>query len=213
MKRARLLLADDHTMFLEAIQKVLEPEFDLVGQVADGRALLDAAVRLRPDVILMNLSMPLLNGIDVARELSRIIPHSRLVFLSMHADPTYVTEAFRAGASAYVLKRSASTELIQAVRTVLRDQYYVSPLLAKDFLDPLLQQPGQAPVPRSDLTVRQRKVLQLVAEGRSLKEIAAILNVSVKTVEFHKSRIMKQLGMHTTAELTKYAIAHGLISA
>jgi DNA-binding NarL/FixJ family response regulator len=213
MKRARLLLADDHTMFLEAIQKVLEPEFDLVGQVADGRALLDAAVRLRPDVILMDLSMPLLNGIDAARELSRIIPHSRLVFLSMHADPTYVTEAFRAGASAYVLKRSASTELIQAVRTVLRDQYYVSPLLAKDFLDPLLQQPGQAPVPRSDLTVRQRKVLQLVAEGRSLKEIAAILNVSVKTVEFHKSRIMKQLGMHTTAELTKYAIAHGLISA
>jgi DNA-binding NarL/FixJ family response regulator len=213
MKRARLLLADDHTMFLEAIQKVLEPEFDLVGQVADGRALLDAAVRLRPDVILMNLSMPLLNGIDVARELSRIIPHSRLVFLSMHADPTYVTEAFCAGASAYVLKRSASAELIQAVRTVLRYQYYVSPLLAKDFLDPLLQQPGQAPVPRSDLTVRQREVLQLVAEGRSLKEIAGILNVSVKTVEFHKSRIMKDLGMHTTAELTKYAITHGLISA
>jgi DNA-binding NarL/FixJ family response regulator len=213
MKRTRLLLADDHTMFLEAIQKVLEPEFELVGRVADGRALLDAATRLRPDVILMDLSMPLLNGIDAARQLRRLVPDTRLVFLSMHADPTYVTEAFRAGASAYVLKRSTAAELIQAVRTVLRNQYYVSPLLAKDIVDPLLRPTGRPPVLHSDLTLRQREVLQLVAEGRSLKEIAAALNVSVKTVEFHKSRIMKQLGLHTTAELTQYAMTHGLVSS
>ncbi len=213
MKKPRILLADDHTLFVEALQKVLEAEFDLVGSVGDGRALLDAAPRLNPDVILLDLSMPLLNGIDAAQQLRRAVPDAKLVFLSMHGDPTYVTEAFRAGASGYVLKRANATELIHAINTALRGQVYISPLLAKGVLDPLLHQPASPSGLRAELTPRQREVLQLVAEGRSLKEIASILCVSVKTVEFHKTRIGKQLGLHTTVDLTKYAMSHGLVSS
>jgi DNA-binding NarL/FixJ family response regulator len=213
MTRSSVLVADDHTLFVEALQKVLEPEFEIVGSVADGRALLDIAPRLEPDVILLDLSMPLLNGIDAAQQLRRVAPNAKVVFLSMHGDPTYVTEAFRAGASGYVLKRAKASELIQAIRTALRGQTYISPLLAKGVLDPLLhQRPSPSSAQRS-LTLRQREVLQLVAEGRSLKEIASILCVSVKTVEFHKTRISKQLGLHTTADLTKYAVSHGLVSS
>lgn len=213
MTKPRILLADDHTMFVEALQKVLEPEFDLVGSVGDGRALLAAAPRLKPDVILLDLSMPLLNGIDAAQQLRQIIPSVKVVFLSMHGDPTYVTEAFRAGASGYVLKRASATELIQAIRIALRGHLYISPLLAKGVLDPLLHHRASPSSAQATLTLRQREVLQLVAEGRSLKEIASILCVSAKTVEFHKTRISKQLGLHTTADLTKYAVAHGLVSA
>lgn len=213
MTKARILLADDHTMFVEALQKILEPEFQLVGSVGDGRALLEAAPRLHPDVILLDLSMPLLNGIDAAQQLCRLIPDVKVVFLSMHGDPTYVTEAFRAGASGYVLKRATATELIHAIRTALRGQLYVSPLLAKGVLDPLLHQRTSPASAQATLTLRQREVLQLVAEGRSLKDIAEILCVSVKTVEFHRTRIAKQLGLHTTADLTKYAVTHGLVSA
>jgi DNA-binding NarL/FixJ family response regulator len=213
MKKPRILLADDHTLFVEALQKVLESEFELVGSVGDGRALLDAALRLEPDVILLDLSMPLLNGIDAAQQLRRIIPGTKIVFLSMHGDPTYVTEAFRAGASGYVLKRASATELLQAIRTALRGQMYVSPMLAKGVLDPLLHQSASPSNAQAALTLRQREVLQLVAEGRSLKEIASILCLSIKTVEFHKTRIVKQLGLHSTAELTKYAMTHGLVSA
>lgn len=213
MKKGRILLADDHTLFVEALQKVLEEEFDLVGSVGDGRALLEAAPRLDPDVILLDLSMPLLNGIDAAQQLRRLVPNTKVVFLSMHGDPTYVTEAFRAGASGYVLKRANATELVQAIRAALRGQLYVSPLLAKGVLDPLLHQQTSPIGAHSTLTLRQREVLQLVAEGRTLKEIASILCVSVKTVEFHKTRITKQLGLHTTADLTKYAVSHGLASA
>lgn len=213
MIKPRILLADDHTLFVEALQKVLEPEFELVGHVGDGRALLEAAPRLEPDVILIDLSMPLLNGIDAAHQLRRLVPASRLVFLSMHGDPTYVTEAFRAGAVAYVLKRSSANELLQAIRAALRGQLYISPMLAKDVMDPILQGKRLIGHAQTRLTLRQREVLQLVAEGRSLKEIASILCVSVKTVEFHKTRIAKQLGLHTTADLTKYAVTHGLVSA
>ena len=213
MTKASILVADDHTLFVEALQKVLEPEFDLVGSVADGRALLDAAPRLDPDIILLDLSMPLLNGIDAAQQLRRLAPGAKLVFLSMHGDPTYVTEAFRAGASGYVLKRASAVELLLAIRTALRGQTYVSPMLAKDVLEPLLQRKQTLESAQTQLTLRQREVLQLVAEGRSLKEIASILCVSVKTVEFHKTRIGKQLGLHTTADLTKYAVSHGLVSS
>lgn len=212
MTKPRILLADDHTLFVEALQKVLEPEFELVGSVGDGRALLEASPRLKPDLILLDISMPLLNGIDAAQQLRRLVPDTKVVFLSMHGDPTYVTEGFRAGASGYVLKRASATELIQAIRAALRGHLYVSPLLAKGVLDPLLH---AQPTPRRaqpTLTLRQREVLQLVAEGRSLKEIASILFISPKTVEFHKTRIAKQLGLHTTADLTKYAVTHGLVS-
>jgi len=212
MKKPRILLADDHTLFVEALHKVLEHEFELVGSVGDGRALLHTAPRVRPDAILLDLSMPLLNGIDAARQLRRLLPDCKLVFLSMHGDPTYVTEAFRAGASGYVLKRANATELIQAIKTALRGQLYISPLLAKGILDPLIHQRTPPTGLQTELTLRQREVLQLVAEGRSLKEIASILCLSVKTVEFHKTRIAKQLGLHTTADLTKYAVTHGLVS-
>lgn len=213
MTKASILVADDHTLFVEALQKVLEPEFKIVGSVSDGRALLDAAPRLTPDIILLDLSMPLLNGIDAAQQLRRTVPDAKLVFLSMHGDPTYVTEAFRAGASGYVLKRASAVELLLAIRTALRGQTYVSPMLAKDVLEPLLQRKQTLESAQAQLTLRQREVLQLVAEGRSLKEIASILCVSVKTVEFHKTRIGKQLGLHTTADLTKYAVSHGLVSS
>lgn len=213
MIKPKILLADDHTMFVEALQKVLEPEFELVGSVGDGRALLDAASRLKPDVILLDLSMPLLNGIDAAQLLRRLVPDTKVVFLSMHGDPTYVTEAFRAGASGYVLKRASAAELIQAIRAALRGQLHVSPLLAKGILDPFLHQRISPASAQATLTLRQREVLQLVAEGRSFKEISSILCISVKTVEFHKARIAKQLGLHTKADLTKYAMTHGLVSA
>jgi DNA-binding NarL/FixJ family response regulator len=211
MSKPSILLADDHTLFVEALHNVLEPEFTLVGEVGDGRALLEAAPRLLPDVILLDLSMPLLNGIDAAYQLKRLVPNTKLLFLSMHGDATYVTEAFRAGAAGYVLKRSTATELLQAIRAVLRGQLYLSPMLAKDMLDPLLHSKRSMTAPQKQLTMRQREVLQLVAEGRSLKEIASILCVSVKTVEFHKTRIVKQLGLSTTADLTKYAVTHGLV--
>lgn len=212
MRKSRVLLADDHTLFVEALHKVLEADFELVGSVGDGRALLQAAPQLQPDAILLDLSMPLLNGIDAARQLRRLVPDCKLVFLSMHGDPTYVTEAFRAGASGYVLKRANATELIQAIKAALRGQFYVSPLLAKGVLDPLIHQRTSPVSLQAELTLRQREVLQLVAEGRSLKEIASILCLSVKTVEFHKTRIAKQLGLRTTADLTKYAVSHGLVS-
>lgn len=211
MNKPSILLADDHTLFVEALHNVLEPEFTLVGEVGDGRALLEAAPRLLPDVILLDLSMPLLNGIDAAYQLKRLVPETKLLFLSMHGDATYVTEAFRAGAAGYVLKRSTATELLQAIRAVLRGQLYLSPMLAKDMLDPLLHSKRSMSTPQKQLTIRQREVLQLVAEGRSLKEIATILCVSVKTVEFHKTRIVKQLGLSTTADLTRYAVTHGLV--
>ncbi len=169
MTKPRILLADDHTMFVEALQKVLEPEFNLVGSVGDGRALLEAAPRLKPDVILLDLSMPLLNGIDAAQQLRQLVPSVKVVFLSMHGDPTYVTEAFRAGASGYVLKRASATELIQAIRIALRGHLYISPLLAKGRLGSPAASSSIAvkrssdphtPATRSPATRRRRTVTQ-----------------------------------------------------
>ncbi len=213
MTKARILLADDHTLVVEGFRKILEPEFDLVGTVEDGRALLEAAQKLQPDVILLDISMPLLNGIDAARQLKKMMPEVKLIFVTMHADPAYVTEAFRVGATGYVLKRSAAADLLQAVRTVLNGHYYVAPPITKDVLSSLLASPAERQPGPEPLSPRQREVLQLVAEGHSLKEIADILKISVKTVEYHKAQIMQQLDLHTTAELTKYAIAHGLTAS
>lgn len=212
MSRPRVLLADDHTLVAEGLRKLLEGECELVGIVEDGRALLEAARRLRPDLILLDISMPLLNGIDAARQLKKLMPEVKLVFLTMHADPTYVSEAFRAGASGYLLKRAAASELTLALQEILKGHYYVTPHVVKDVLSPLLEPAPGSSSKLKELTPRQREVLQLVAEGHSIKEIAAVLKVSVKTVEFHKSKIMEQLGLRTTAELTKYAITHGLTS-
>jgi DNA-binding NarL/FixJ family response regulator len=212
MTKPRVLLADDHTLVLEGFRRIVEQRCEVVGSVEDGRALLEAAERLHPDLILLDISMPLLNGIDAARQLHKQLPDVKLVFVTMHADPAYVSEAFKAGASAYLLKRSAARELDHAIDAVLKGQYYVTSLLTRDLVTSLTQNNADLFAQRQELTPRQREVLQLVAEGRTIKETAALLNISPKTVEFHKAQIMSQLNLHTTAELTKYALAHGLIS-
>jgi DNA-binding NarL/FixJ family response regulator len=213
MSKPRVLLADDHTLVLDGFRKLLEEHCEIVGAVEDGRALLEAAERHRPDVITLDISMPQLNGIDAARRLRKITPHSKLIFVTMHADQAYISEAFKSGASGYLLKRSAGSELVQAIQAVMNGNYYVTSLIAKDLVNSALVG-GRTPlVQRNTLTVRQREVLQLVAEGRTIKEIATVLSISPKTVEFHKSQLMEQLDLHTTAELTRYALTHGLIAS
>jgi len=215
MKRPRVLLADDHTLVLEGLRKLLEDHYELVGAVEDGLTLLAMAQRLEPDVIVTDISMPQLNGLDAARKLRRLVPRSKVIFLTMHKDVTYATEAFQAGATGYLLKQSAASELHLAIDAVLKGQLYITPLIAKDLLEPTLRPSDGLPSKRTPgtLTPRQREILQLVAEGQSTKEIANLLNISPKTVEFHKSHISSQLGIHTTAALTKYAIAHGLVAS
>ncbi len=212
MSRPRVLLADDHTLVLEGFRRIVEQRCEVVGSVEDGRSLLEAAARLHPDLILLDISMPLLNGIDAARQLHKQVPDVKLIFVTMHADPAYISEAFKAGASAYLLKRSAARELESAIDAVMKGQYYVTSLLTRDLVTSLTQDGANVLAQRQELTPRQREVLQLVAEGRTIKETAALLNISPKTVEFHKAQIMSQLNLHTTAELTKYALSHGLIS-
>ena len=211
MKRLRLIMADDHALVLAGFRKLLETECDIVSVAEDGRALVAAAEEFHPDVILMDISMPLLNGIDAARKIRRASPRSKIIFVTMHADPDYVREALSAGASGYLLKRSAASELLPAIHAVFKGETYITPVLNKDLLGLLAasdQQPKASP-----LTPRQREVLQLTAEGRAMKEIAFILNVSPKTVEYHKNCICLKLGTRTTAGLTKYAIDNGIISA
>lgn len=211
--RPRVLLAEDHTLVREGLRQLLAENLDVLDAVEDGRALLQAAERLQPDAILLDISMPQLNGLDAARQLARVSPRSKLVFVTMHADPAYVHEAFRAGASGYVVKSSASGDLVAAVRAVLAGSRYLSPALLDEHRELLAETlPPSAPGKLSDtLTGRQREVLQLVAEGRTAKEIAAVLTISRKTVEFHKSSVMRLLGLRTTAELTRYALDHGII--
>ena len=208
--RLRLLLVDDHRVVTEGLSLLLAPRFDVIGCLESGRALLDHAVALNPDVVVIDVSMPLLNGIDATRQLRRLVPSCKIVFLSMHSDTSYVAEAFRAGAHAYVLKRGPASEVVHAVKEAAAGRHYVSPLIAPDSADWVSSNEGDFLVTEHTLTTRQREVLQLVAEGKSMKEIAVSLNISVKTVEFHKTRIIHQLGLRTTAELTKYAVAHGL---
>ncbi len=214
MKRARVILADDHTLVVQGIGKLLESHFDLVGIAGDGRAAIEAARKLRPDVILLDVAMPLLNGVDAARQIRKLAPDTKIVMLSMHADRMYVSAAFDAGCTGYLLKRSAASELVFAIEEVLEGRSYVSPAVAKD-----VNHGGEVPgASRSKpplaplLTSRQREVLQLVAEGKSNKEISSLLGISRKTVEFHKSRIMSELDLHTTADLTRFAVAHGIAS-
>jgi DNA-binding NarL/FixJ family response regulator len=209
MKRPRVLLADDHTLVLEGLRKILEPDCEVVGAVEDGRSLLAAAKQLQPDIILLDISMPLLNGVEAARRLRAAAPDAKVIFVTMHADATYVAGAFRAGASGYVLKRCASLELLKAINQVLNGREYVTPLIGKDLQD-LPGWPRGAGEASGELTVRQREVVQLVAEGHPVKEVAAILNISSKTVAFHKANVMRRLGIRSTAELTKYALEHGI---
>jgi DNA-binding NarL/FixJ family response regulator len=212
MKRPRIVLADDHTLVLEGLCKILEDECDVVGTAEDGRKLLTVVQEHNPDVVVLDISMPQLNGLEAARQLHKLLPACKIIFLTMHADPTYAKEAFQIGASGYLLKRSAATELILAIQAVLKDQFYVTPVIAKDLLMPLCGEAEGSLEMKSPLTPRQREVLQLVAEGKAVKDIANILNVSSKTVEFHKTKIMRELNLHSTVELTKYAVAHGMVS-
>ena len=213
MKRPRVIMADDHSLIMAGLRKLVEADCDVVATVEDGRALLEAAERINPDLILLDISMPLLNGLDAARQLSKIVPECKLIFLTMHANPSYATEAFQAGASGYLLKRSAASELPQAIRSALSGQYYLTPLITKDVLGAVLKQTKgkRGDSSSTTLTSRQREVLQLIAEGRGTKEIASILHVTVKTVEFHKASIKRQLELRSTPELTKYALTEGLI--
>ena len=210
MSKPRVLLADDHTLVREGFKKLLEEHAQVVGSVEDGRSLLDAAKRLRPDIVVLDISMPKLNGLDAARRLRKIIPEARLIFVTVHADPDYINQAFKAGASAYLLKRSAGSELSQAIDAVKNGNYYVTSLIAKDLVQSAISETKPNAGREDRLPMRQREILQLVAEGLTLKEIASTLGLSPKTVEYHKSKLMEQLGLHTTAELTKYALAHGL---
>jgi DNA-binding NarL/FixJ family response regulator len=212
LRRPRLLLADDHALLLDGLKKLLEQEYDLVGTAANGRALVAAARRLRPDIIVLDISMPRLNGIDAARQIRDALPNAKMLFLTVHADSAYVEEAFRAGALGYVLKQGAAHELFVALRKVFRGRAYVSPLIGKHLLPSLLK-PAKRQGPEPRLGVRQQEVLQLVAEGRQNKEIAAVLDISIKTVEYHKSRIMSRLDIRSSAGLTRYAIKHGIVES
>jgi len=210
--KPRVVLADDHAMVLEGFRSLLAPHCEIVGMVEDGHALLDCVLKVQPDVVVLDVSMPLLNGIEATRRLKQHTPCPKIICLTMHADRTYVSEAFKAGVDGYVLKKSVATELLQAIQIVLKDQYFLTPLLTKGLVDLLVKQGADASDGTNPLTSRQREVLQLVAEGKAVKEIAEVLKISPKTVAFHKGEIMEQLNLHTTAELTKYALEHGLTS-
>jgi DNA-binding NarL/FixJ family response regulator len=209
MSRPRVLLADDHALLLAAFEKLLADHCDVVGHASDGRALVDAAERLRPDVIVLDIAMPLLNGLDAGRQIKQKLRDVRLVFLTMNEDPALAAEAFRAGASAYLLKRSAASELNTALEEVMRGRSYVTPLVTGGMVEALLDAGRSARA--VELTPRQREVLQLLAEGRSMKEVATVLNLAPRTVAFHKYEMMKQLGITSTAELIQYAVRQHLV--
>jgi len=211
-RKPTLLLADDHAIVIDGLRRLLQADFDLIGDVGDGWSLLEAAGRLKPDVIVADVSMPSLNGIDAVRRLRKVSSRSKVVFLSMHMDVEIATEALQAGASGYVLKHSATEALSQAIWDVLKGQVYVSPRISRDVMTNLMERTARPDALAIQLTQREREVLQLVAEGRTIRGIAAILQIAVRTVVFHKCNIMDKLGLRTTADLTQHAIKRGLIS-
>ena len=212
MTRVRILLADDHTLFCNLLRELLEPEYEIVGSVKDGRELLKAAASLCPDVVVVDIGMPALNGLDAGRRLKEANPKIKLIYLTMNNNVEYAREALRAGASAFVLKNSQSSELLQAIRNSLKGMSYLAPEIRQAMNEVFIRDPKAVDRPQH-LTDRQREVLQMVAEGRSLREIADALKISYRTVRFHKVRIMEELGISKNAELVKYAIKHGIISA
>jgi len=208
--KVRVAFVDDHILFVEGCRKLLESDHDVVGAYSDPRAFLIDLPQLKVDVVVLDVSMPQLHGLDTAREVLRIAPSVRVIILTMNEDPDIAAEAFRCGASGYLLKRSAGAELTLAVREVMNKRYYLTPLLTKGLVGSLVQDP-HARKPLYQLTTRQREVLQLLAEGRSMKQAAAILHVSARTVAFHKYRMMQQLEVHSTAELIQFAVRAGLV--
>ncbi len=208
--RARLLIADDHTLVAEVCKNLLEPEFEVAGIVDNGRALLRMAAELKPEVVILDIAMPQLNGLDAGEEIKRLLPATKLVFLTMNTSPEVAAEAFRRGASAYVVKHAAASELITAVRRALRSESYLTPTITRETVEYLLRS-GSSYSKEKRITRRQSEVLQLLAEGRSMKEIAGMLNLKPGTVAFHKYRIMETLGLKTNAELLQYAIKHHMV--
>jgi DNA-binding NarL/FixJ family response regulator len=213
MHRSRILIADDHNLVAELCKKLLENEFEVVGTVCDGRALVRAAAELKPDVIVVDIAMPVLNGLDAARQVREMFPAVKLIFLTMNPDPEVAAEAFRRGASGYLLKTCASSEMVTAVRNVLRGIPYLSPTLSKDTVDFLRRQRDTLATKEERLTERQREVLQLLAEGKAMKEIGDILKMTARTVAFHKYRIMEVLDAKSNADLVKYAVRNHMVAA
>jgi DNA-binding NarL/FixJ family response regulator len=209
----RVLIADDHTLVAEACSKLLESDYEVVATVSDGRALVRGVAELKPQVAIVDVAMPLLNGLDAAHQVKELLPSIKLIFLTMNHDADLAAEAFRRGASGYLLKTCASSELVVAVREVLRGKTYLSPMIASDTVDFLLRMDKRLIDEGQKLTRRQREVLQLLAEGKCMKEVAAVLNLTTRTVAFHKYRIMEVLNVRTNAELVQYAIRNHLIAA
>jgi DNA-binding NarL/FixJ family response regulator len=211
IRRPRVLLADDHQLLVDTLRGLLEPQCEVVGSVTDGHSLLAAAAKLRPDIIVTDIAMPQLNGLDAARRLKQKNPEVKLIFMTMNQDPYVVGEAFRAGASAFVLKQAAASELIEAIHQVMKGGTYVSSQAAEGLKKISLRDPKnreQSPEP----TARQREVIQLLAEGRSMKQVADVLNITPRTVALHKYRVMDLLQIKSSAELVQYAVKHKIIS-
>jgi DNA-binding NarL/FixJ family response regulator len=214
MPKRRLLLADDHALMLEGLSRLLASDFEIAGTAANGRELLEKAERLKPDVIILDVGMPEMNGIEAARRLAKVLPSAKIVFVTQRLDRAYLHAAFSAGAMGYVTKQSAANELVEAIHSALEGRYHVPLLVGEEAGKLAALDPKKNPAEMfgSRLTPRQREVLQLVAEGKSSKEISAALNISVKTVEFHRNGLMDELGIRTTAELTRYAVSRGIVS-
>jgi DNA-binding NarL/FixJ family response regulator len=209
--RARVLLGDDHALILDGIRTALQPHHDVVGQAQDGKALVEAAERLRPDLVVLDIGMPVLNGFEAAKQIREKVPSAKLIFLSQHLNPAYLKHALKLGASGYVLKSGATEELQQAIAAALRSKTYITPAFGAENIASLRNRSGELSGAAEELTERQREILQLIINGKVNKEIADILHVSIKTVEFHRARLMAKLGVKTVAELTKVAIQQGFI--
>ena len=209
--RARIFLADDHSLLLDAFKKLLEPEYDIVGTATDGRMMLNMVKKLAPDLVLMDIAMPNLNGFDAGEKLKKILPDVKLMFLTVNEDADMVTKAFRIGASGYLLKSSAASELFEAIDAVLNSKNYVSPKLVRSMDEAFIKNPGNQKV-HGMLSMRQREVLQLLAEGKTMKQVASVLNITARTVAFHKYQIMETLDIKSNSELIQYAVKNGIVS-
>ena len=211
--RSRILIADDHNLVAELCKRLLETEFDVVGVVSDGRALVRAAGRLKPDVVVLDIAMPILNGLDAGRQVKEMLPAAKLVYLTMNPDMEVAAEAFRRGASGYLLKTCAAAEMVIAVREVLRGKTFMSSVLSRDTVNFLRRQDKELLNEDQRLTERQREVLQLLAEGKVMKEVGDILHMTTRTVAYHKYRMMEVLGAKSNAELVKYAVRNHMVAA
>jgi DNA-binding NarL/FixJ family response regulator len=211
VKQLRILLGDDHSLILKGIKELVESRYEVVGTEENGKALIEAALRLQPDLVVLDISMPVMNGIDAAREIKKALPSVKLVFLSMHSKAIYLRKALEAGASAYVLKSGAAEELLTGIEEATKGNVYITPNFGQDVIESVQNWREKGARSPMELTDRQKEILQLLAEGKQNKEIADIAHISVRTVEFHRSSLMIKLGAHSVVELTRFAIREGLI--